>query len=716
MKNHYRLLFPLSLLLLHAPGVLAQSSEEEDLALIYGDNSTVSIATCSPQPISKAPSTATVITAQDIQAMGATDLDQVMEAVPGVHVSRTSDYYSPIYAIRGIYGGGTTTPQVLMLQNGIPVNTLYAGDKGMYWGGLPLENIARIEIIRGPGSALYGADAFSGVINIITKTAAETPGTELGVRGGSFNSRNAWVQHGGKWGTVDVAAYLNVGSTDGGKQIITADAGRLHGATLAPGSVNIGYDSIDAALDLGYEKYRLRTGYKLRDNLGTGAGAAGSVLDPFGKDRSERITGDLSWNDLVFSKNWGLSFTGSYMHYADTLNQNYQLFPPGTTFPVQIVTDPAVAALLGIAPGTAAPSGTFPNGMIGDPGRYEQQLRFSGYATYSGFTGHSLRFGLGHEDLNMYHTSTNKNYWLSPFGVPVPTPFTDYSNIQSHLLPHWRKVDYVYAQDEWNLARDWMLTAGVRHDSYSDFGGTTNPRLALVWDASLDLTAKLLYGEAFRAPSFTEQYGINPTANGNPNLRPETVKTLEAAFAWQARKDTKVNLNFFHYDAKSLILIVANPPPAIGAVFQNIGKQHGDGMELEAVWDASRTLRLTGNYSYQKSINDITNQDAGNAPHDHIFLRGDWRFAGDWLSSAQINRVMNRMRAAGDTRPHLPDYTTVDISLRTNRNKNQWDYSASVLNLFNATVLEPSLTPGTLIPNDLPMAPRSVWLQVTYKL
>lgn len=696
MKKHYRLLFPLPLLLLHAPFVLAQPSEEEDLSLIYGDKATVSIATGSQQPISKAPSVATVITAEDIKAMGATDLDQVMETVPGVHVSRSAVFNFSTYEIRGIVGN-PTNPQVLMLQNGIPINTLYRGDKGQLWGSLPLENVARVEVIRGPGSALYGADAFAGVINIITKTAANAQGTEFGVRGGSFNSKNAWVQHGGKWGTVDAAAYLNAGSTDGSKEIITQDAGRLHGATLAPGPVSTGYNSIDASLDLSYDKWRLSTAYKLRDNMGMGAGV-NSALDPLGKNRGERITGDLSWNDPNLSQNWGAGFTGSYMRYAETLDQSYQLFPPGTKFGANI----------------------FPNGMLGNPGRYEQQVRLSGYTTYSGFTGHSLRLGLGHDDLNMYHTSTNKNYFLSPSGAPVPSAFMDYYSIQSHILPHQRKVDYVYVQDEWNLARDWMLTLGGRHDKYSDFGGTTNPRLALVWDATLDLTAKLLYGKAFRAPSFNEQYGINPTAGGNPNLKPETIKTLEEAFSWQARQDTLINLNFFHYQAEDLIQAVANPAPAPGATYQNTGKLHGSGMELEAVWDASRSLRLTGNYSYQKSISAATNQDAGYAPHDHIYLRGDKSIASGWLSSVQINRVMNRLRAAGDTRPPVPDYTTVDISMHSSNGKNQWDYSASVFNLFNATVLEPSLagpTPLTVpIPNDLPMAPRSVWLQLTRKL
>jgi iron complex outermembrane receptor protein len=700
MKSHYlRTLFPLALLLLQAPGVLAQSDEEEELALSYGDKATVSIATGSQQALRRAPAVATVITAEDIAAMGATDLDEVLETVPGIHVSRSSIRYASSYVIRGIGGGGQTNPQVLLLQNGIPTTTMYTDDKGYAWFGVPVENIARLEIIRGPGSALYGADAYAGVINIITKTAADTPGTEVGVRGGSFDSRSAWVQHGGQAGPVDVAAFLRVGATDGIREIIQADAqtanDRRFGthASLAPGPVNTGFDAIDASLNLAYDKWRVRAAYKLRDNLQTGAGVS-SALDPNSYGRAENVSGDLSWNDPQFARDWSVGVMASMQYYTSTQPNNLELYPPRTKLP----------------------TGTFPDGLIGGPNSWDKQFRLSGNAAYSGFAGHNLRLGIGHDDLDLYRTKTIKNYLLNAAGTPVLTgPVIDYSGIQPFITPHQRQVSYVYAQDEWNFARDWTLTAGVRHDDYSDFGGTTNPRLALVWDATLDLTAKLLYGQAFRAPSFNEQYGINPVANGNPSLKPETIQTLEAAFSWQARRDTQVNLSLFRYEMQDIIRLVNNVAPALGATYQNTGHQHGSGMELETVWDYSRSLRLTGNYSYQKSIDEATNQDAGYAPHHHLYLRSDWRYLSGWFASAQVNRVMDRMRAAGDTRPQVPDYTTLDLTVRS-PTKGQWNFAASLRNLFNATVLEPSLAPGTAIPNDLPMAPRSVWLQATYKL
>lgn len=696
MNKHYRLLLSLSLVLINPPDAFAQSSEEEDLALVYGDQSSVSIATGSKQALRRAPSVATVITAEEIKAMGATDLDEVLETVPGLHVSHSALSYTPLYVIRGIYS--PNNPQTLMLQNGIPTTTMLTGSKGNAWGGLPLENVARIEIIRGPGSALYGADAYAGVINIITKTAADTPGTQFGARYGSFNTKDAWIQHGGQWGALDVAANLRVGSTDGFKQTINADAqtrlDKLFGthASRAPGPVNIGRDALDGSLDLAYDKWHLRTGYKLRNNLQLGAGVA-SALDPAGSERSERITTDLSWISPHVTQDLGLGFSASLLQYNDTILTPLVIYPPGAAFP----------------------TGTFPNGMIGAPEKWERNTRLSAFATYTGFDKHQLRFGVGHDDLNLYQTAEHKNFTLSATGTPIPIgSFIDFSNTTPFMLPQRRFINYLYAQDEWSFTRDWTLTAGVRHDNYSDFGTTTNPRMALVWDATLDLTAKLLYGQAFRAPSFNEKYSINnPVQQGKPDLRPETIQTWETAFTWQARRDTQVNLNFFRYEMKDIIRLVPNTAPAVGSTYNNTGRQHGNGMELETVWDYSNRLRLTGNYSFQESIDDATGQYVGYTPHQRLYLRSDWRYSSGWFASAQVNRVLDRARAAGDNRPKVPDYTTVDLTVHS-PTKGQWDFSSSVRNLFNADVREP--TAPSLIPNDLPMAPRSLWVQATYKM
>lgn len=676
-----------------------QSSEEDELTQVYGDADSVSIATGSARSLRRAPAVASVITAADIAAMGATDLDQVLESVAGIHVSRSANNYAPLYVVRGIVS--QESPQVLVLQDGVPITVGYTGNKGNLWGGYPVDHIARIEVMRGPGSALYGSDAFSGVINIITKTAADTPGTELGARDGSFHTHDLWVQHGGDVGPVDVSAYVRVGQTAGYKSVIGADTQSFNDgvfgshASLAPGSVNVGNHAIDANFDAGYGNWRARLGYKLRDDLGTGAGIA-SALDPVGQQRSSRLTSSLSWADPQFARDWGLGAIVSTQQYAQTIPVQFDLLPPGTVLP----------------------SGAFPNGLIGAPDFWERQLRTSGYADYSGFAQHRIRIGAGHDDINMYRTSEMRNFNYAPNGAPVPLPeVVDFSDTNPYIFPQRRKIDYLYLQDEWHLAKDWDLTAGLRRDHYSDFGNTTNPRAALVWDASFDLTAKLLYGRAFRAPSFNESYSItNPVALGNPKLKPETNNTLETSFAWQARADATVNLTLYRYDMENIIRTVPNLVPGTGATYANTGDQTGHGVEIEGNWTVSRELRVSGNYAWQRSVDESTNTDAGYAPHHHAFGRADWQFGSGYLLTPQLNWVADRHRAAGDARPQVPDYTTLDLTLSTRRGKDHWDFSLSVRNLFNADAREPSIAPGTAIPYDLPLAPRALSLQAVYKL
>lgn len=669
----------------------AQGLEEEDLAQVYGDKSFVTIATGSSVPTHRAAAVATVITAEDIAATGATDLDEILETVPGLHVSRSTTAYSPIYVIRGIHTN--TNPQVLMLENGIPMTSVFSGDRGNVWGGLPLENIARIEIIRGPGSAAYGADAYAGVINIITKSAAEIGGTEAGARVGSRRTGDAWVLHGGKAGPLDVAAYFRVGSTDGSRRTVGADAQTgwdqifSTGASRAPGPVSNGRDAIDGQLDLAYDRWRLRAGYKQRDHVGSGTGIA-SALDPSGRSYSERITTDLTYLNRDFARHWEITLQASYKHYKEF--SDLVLFPPG------------------------AFGGAFADGMIGNPYKWERHGRASASAFYTGFEKHRIRLGTGIERENLYRTRESKNFNpdFSPIGNGSLADVVDVSDTLVFLRPHSRIVRYAYVQDEWNLAKDWTLTAGLRHDRYSDFGGTTNPRLALVWEAAYNLTARLLYGTAFRAPSFTEQFNINnPVAIGNPGLAPERIRTLEAALAWQPAASTQLSVNVFQYRMSDIIRTV-------NTVYTNSGRQTGTGLELEAAWDATRSLRLSGNYSTQRSIDETTDHDAGMAPRHRLYLRADWRFLPGWQANAQVNWVADRQRAPGDLRPAIRDYRTVDLTVRTQRGRNRWDFAFSARNLFNADAREPTAagTPFTALPEDTPLAERAFYVQASYRL
>ena len=267
-------------------GFAQDSTDQTDLDVfgIYGEEDFISIATGIAQPIAKAPAVASVITDEDIKKIGATDLDEVLETVPGLHVARDVNGYNPLYVFRGIYAG--FNPQVLVLINGIPITNLFHGDRNVVWGGMPVESIARIEVIRGPGSALYGADAFAGVINIVTKGVDDLSGFSVGAKLGSFNTRNFWVSGGGELGNLKVSAILEVSSTDGQDEVIDADAQTFldlitgTNASNAPGEVNLSSDKVDFRLETVYQNFKFRAGAQIRSDVGDGSGP-GQVLNEY---------------------------------------------------------------------------------------------------------------------------------------------------------------------------------------------------------------------------------------------------------------------------------------------------------------------------------------------------------------------------------------------------------------------------------------------------
>ena len=288
------------------------------------------------------------------------------------------------------------------------------------------------------------------------------------------------------------------------------------------------------------------------------------------------------------------------------------------------------------------------------------------------------------------------------------------------FVPEVDRTDWhVFFQDTWSFTEDWELTSGVRFDHYSDFGSTVNPRFALVWQTQPKLTSKLLYGRAFRAPTFAEELLINnPVALGNPDIDPEIIDTVELGFDYRAAEDLHMALNLFHYWIDDKIQVIAD-----GAVFrsQNAAEQTGRGFELETRWKAPRDIDIMANYAYQDSTDEEINKDAGIAPHHQVFLRADWRFLPKWHFNTRVHFIADRDRVAGDPRSEIDDYATVDLTLRYKGLADHWDFAVAVRNLFDEDAREPSNGPGpgtggvVAIPNDLPLAGRSYFVEIRYR-
>ncbi len=693
-----------TMLLWQAPS-LAQSADE--LALLYGDEESVTIATGSSKPVHLAPSVASVITAEDIAAHGATDLDQVLEMVPGLHVSLSFNRLNSIYSIRGIHTG--QNPQVLMLLDGVPINQYLTGGRPNTFR-LPVAAIARVEVMRGPGSAIYGADAFAGVINVITKKADDVDGTHVGGGYGSFATRNGWAQYGGSLGDWTMSGTVQWLKSDGDSgRVVNSDLQSAldtafgTSASLAPGALSTRYDILDTHLNLTREHWNINLWNWRQSDGGVGPGAA-QALDPSGRSDEDDLLFDVSYGTNDWLPQWEVTTRATY-HYLKDSNR-FDILPAGAT--VLICPDGNLCA------SPSASVVNFPDGVLGSPVATERGYGLQVTGVYSGWQLHTLRLASG-VIRQFEQTREAKNFGpgvidgtVSPINGTL-TDVTGTANI--YMADQTRNLWFVSAQDEWQMAPDWQFTVGGRYDRYSDFGSTTNPRIALVWSTRQNLTTKLLYGQAFRAPSLSELYFINnPALIGNRNLQPESIQTREIALDYRPTLNSQVGLSLFRYDAKNLIDFVYDPATA-SQIAQNTAGQTGYGFEVEANWNVTDKMRLFGNYASQRSAYKADGSAVPDAPGQQLYVGAEWEFVQAWRAAVQANWVADRARAAGDTRAAVADYSLVNLTLRHADFGGEWEFLFSVHNLFDVTAYEPS---DPSIAGDYPLAGRSLYAQAAY--
>lgn len=650
----------------------------------------VSVATGEEQTIAKAPAITSVITSQDIEAMGAATLFEVLESVPGLHVSTSSLFYMPIYIFRGLQVDNNN--HALVMVNGTPINLVSTRNQGTGWLGMQTSMISRIEVIRGPGSAVYGADAFSGVINIITKTQAEIDGTEVGLRVGSFDSYEGWLLHGDKYAGFDVAVMMEFQNTDGHGEEIAADGqvpfDKSFGtsASRTPGSVNLKHRDFNARLDVSKGQWRFRAGYQDRRNFGMAAGL--NALDPIGRTgKIDRKHMELLWRDPYLTSNWDVSAKLSFYNYQRGPDGFMYIYPAG------------------------AFNGGLPEGMLFKLWQSENNTRFEVSGFYSGFENHLIRLGAG------YHYADIDNWEGIQNFPPNRTEVVQAAGLDllEKVIQSW----YVNAQDSWSINSRWKLTLGIRYDRFKDMAESINPRAVLVWQTTPVLTTKILYGKAFRIPSVLELYEANPVGGqvGNPNLQPESIDWEELAFDWQARENLHFSLNLYAYQMQDAIDLL----PIEGAdysIYSNVGEQDGYGFEFETRWKMTTKSSLLFNYAYQ-TAEDKAGDEPGYVPGQQAYVRADWMFRPNWFIDGQVNWVADRKRTADDPRDDIDDYTTVDLTLRHKNPRSAWNVAVSVRNLFDANVREPSLGPtatGTITyPFDYPSAGRSFFGEVRYQ-
>lgn len=668
----------------------------------------ISIATGNSTPLDRAPATATVITASEIQAMGARNLDELLETVPGLHVSLSSlSRLDSVYSIRGIHTG--LNPQVLLMLNGVPVQYNVQGGRPTLFR-LPITSIERVEVIRGPGSAVYGADAYAGVINVVTKHAGAIDSTQIGGGMGSFNTRDLWLQTAGEWNDIGLALSVTYQESDGDKDRRVGsdlqsglDLALGTDASLAPGALSTRYQVLDTHLAVTSARMQFNLWNWYSRNAGVGAGAA-QALDPVGRDDSDLWLADFTYRFNGDSSVWDNSIRVSYLNYQQ--ESQFVLLPPGTELLMGNDGNIDFQNFVGLV--------AFPNGLLGQPGGYAEDTQLDLVSIYNGWDAHRIRVALGSRYQSL-QPSEKKNFGpgvIDGTESVVNGVLTDVGNTPNIFLDDSsRRIRYVSVQDEWQLAKALQFTAGVRHDDYSDFGTTTNPRMALVWTASNKLTTKLLLASAFRAPSFTEQFSKNnPVSLGNPDLQPEQIDTAELSFAYSFNPDFIASLTLFEYEAKDMIEFIQDENSTTKTA-NNARDQDGKGFELELNWKPSSGLYFSTSYSQQDARDARTYAAIPDAPGQQLKANMNWEFSPRWFVHGQLNWVGDRQRTATDLRANMSDYTLVNATLRRKNIAPNLDASLALRNLTDEDAREPS---SGEIADDYPLESRSIWLELRY--
>lgn len=654
------------------------------------------------QSLDDAPASVTIIDAEEWQATGATELFEALQHVPGLHITKMQTAISnnrPM--VRGL--SGTFGQQILLLIDGVPFR--HFQDGGVLWGQrIPLNAFQRIEVIRSPGSAIYGADAVGGIINLVTYKAGTMPG-RLTARGGSNGSVQAELSGGGRalGGQVDVAFGAQVSEGDRSRLVAADLQTQLDtmfntNASLAPGPMENRYEIYSLRAHWERDEWDVRYFNWYNRDFGTGAGIS-QALDPGGvaRQQAQSLVVDYDWSEKVA----GEMNLKAIWHKVDSRLQA-TLFPAGSVLPV------AEDGNIDFINFTRLVS--FPDGVKGVPGNDDHAYALQLDHVFSPASDHRVRWSVGYEHVAI-QVFEYKNFGpgvLPPEATVAEGALTRVTGTPYIYLPDKdRDTYYVALQDQWHISDTFNFTLGARYDHYSDFGSTFNPRLGLVWQSTSRLTFKTFLGSAFRAPSFVDLYAQNnPTGMGNPNLRSESIHTLDGGLGLSYLFSSNLHgeLNLFQYEADNMIAFV--PEGGVQRA-QNTGELNVRGLEAQLSWRSGSGFGVEANYSW---LDDYThkNVDVSGVPRQMANVTSHWH-GESWHWYLGIKWVADRERGPADPRPTIDDYVWTDSRLELAMDS--WTFGLVLQNLLDEDAREPSIG---YVPYDYPLAGRQWMLDISY--
>lgn len=628
-------------------GVLAADEiDPSDLTLdqlLEAKVTTVTTATLHEQSVALAPTSASVITSDDIKKLGYRTLADILAGTRGFYVSYDRNY--SYLGERGFGRPGDYNSRVLILVDGHRINDNVTG--GALIGNeflLDVDLIDRVEVIRGPGSVIYGNNAFFGVVNVKTRRGKDISGVETSFTAGSYDSYQGRVTVGYELDNgVDFLLSGTLLNRTGHEHLYYTE----YRSPTNPSGVTRGADGEESRSTFGRVSWQ---GMTFEGGWGerTKHVPTGSFDTVFGDDRNQTVDGTyyLSWNlEHTFENEFTLSALASYNTYY---YKGTYIYPTGS-----------------------------PD---------------AGNSTYSSIDHISGRWWT--EDVH-----GRKTFWdqftLTAGAEARQNVAQNQNTYQDHpyrvtLDSHQDSFVWApYIQGEWAVRTNLLLSAGVRYDQGDFRGQAVSPRITVVYQPIPETTVKFLYGRAFRGPSAYERFYSDGglTQKGNTDLNEEKVDTYEIVLEQEITRHFTGALIGYFYLADDLINLTTDPTDGL-LVYQNISEVRGRGIEAEIRGHFDHGLRGRLSYSIQKAVDELALSELENSPRHLIQGNLQIPFYNELLfGGAEVRYMANRTRGSQN---QAPSYWIANFTIYSRNILRGIELSLSINNIFDHRYFDPS--------------------------
>ena len=667
--------------LVTTPTLHANNHEDEDALLSIIQLLETDIATkTQAKDRDLAPGLVTVLRGTDLAARGVKTIAEALNRVAGISVPETPN----IPVIRGVGGVlSSFTGKIKYLVNGAAAvdNITMSGVSVL---GLPIDIVDRIEIIRGPGSAIHGEYAYLGVVNVITKSNSN----QAFVRAGSFESIGAGINHSSTLsnnGTLGI--NVAVSKTDGPDLFTETDM--LHqlgqgAVSNAPGFANEEKDQSTAIVQYNNDNVTASVQFL---QLGSGDGfGIRRALPP----KDEGIVSERSWKLLDVAIDHDLND-----HNTLTTNLGYKKFHRHF--------DEAFGLPAGFF-------GIYPQDLIATSNDAQENTSIGLHLTNTAAANHTILAGVEYSRVKTKNVRLFLNQDLNNLipGTPLPAPLPGLAPFPLGYEDRTRNITSVFIQDEYSPTDRFTLTTGVRVDDYSDAGKSTTPRIAGVYRVNDAWILKGQYGEAFRPPTFSELYNVTDVSTGNLDIEAEEIATTEFSLI-RKTESSLFRATLFDSELENIIALDNT------LTFENTGSADVQGLEIEFESKIGRTVKLLGDISFSDAEDHQSGDPLVGSYDRAINLAVNYQPSSRHSYVLDIQDVSQRLRGQSDARADLKGQTVANFTATFfDVFTRGLDVRVGITNITDEETRFPS--PANTFQNDFPGAERAFWLTITKSL